>query len=391
MGRRKWRNERLSISVIFLVHGLIVAAWLSRIPAIQAKLALSPGRLGTVLLASTAGALVAMPLTGWLIHHVGSRVMTMLGSVLFCASLPLMAFAPSTLWLGGALFIYGATAGCMDVSMNAQAVSLEHLWGRPIMSSFHGLFSLGAMGGAALGGLAAAAGQSPKVHFTGCALAFGLLAAAVFRWLLPDPERQGDGHLGLRFTRQIVGLGLIGFCILLGEGAMADWSAVYLRTSMKTGAGFAAIGYALFSGGMTIGRFTGDFLTERLGRVRLVRDGALLAFAGLTFALGIGTTWSALIGFAAAGLGFAAIVPLIFAAAGRVPGMTPGAGIASVTTAGWLGFLTGPPLIGFTAEVTSLRFALGTVAILSAVGAWLAPMVEPTIEKEERCATFQSS
>ncbi len=381
-------RQRLSISVIFLVHGLVVATWLSRIPAIQAKLSLSPAKLGTVLLASTAGALLAMPLTGWLIHHTGSRLMTIIGTVLFCASLPLMALAPSTLWLAGALFVYGATAGCMDVSMNAQAVTLEHAWGRPIMSSFHGLFSLGAMAGAALGGLAAAEGLSPERHFTAGAAVFGVLALAVFSWLIPDPEHAADAYLGFRFTRQLAGLGLIGFCILLGEGAMADWSAVYLRSSLGTGPGFAAIGYALFSGGMTIGRFAGDGLTEKLGRVRLVRDGSLLATVGLAFALLIGTTWSALIGFAAAGLGFAAIVPLIFAAAGRAPGMSPGAGIASVTTAGWLGFLTGPPLIGFTAEWTSLRIALGAVAVLSAIGAWLAPVVEPTIRSEEKCATL---
>jgi len=299
-----------------------------------------------------------------------------------------MALAPTSLWLAAALFAYGATAGCMDVSMNAQAVTLEHSWGRPIMSSFHGLFSLGAMIGAALGGVAASVGLSPEVHFTCGAVAFALLATAVFPWLVPDPEHTADAQVGFRFTRQLAGLGLIGFCILLGEGAMADWSAVYLRSSLGTGPGFAAAGYALFSGGMTIGRFAGDRLTERLGRVRLVRDGSLLATAGLAFALLIGTTWSALIGFAAAGLGFAAIVPLIFAAAGRVPGIAPGAGIASVTTAGWLGFLTGPPLIGFTAEWTSLRIALGTVAVLSATGAWLAPAVEPTIKSEEKCATL---
>jgi MFS family permease len=381
------QKYRLGVSSMFLVHGLVVATWLSRIPAIQAKLALSPARLGSVLLASTVGAMIAMPLTGWLVHHTGSRVMTMVGTTLFCASLPLMSLAPTTWWLAAALFAYGAAAGCMDVAMNAQAVMVEHLRGRPVMSSFHGLFSLGAMGGALIGGLAARTGQGPYVHFTVSAIALGLLAVASFPLLMPDPQHQGDGHLGFRFTRRLAALGLMGFCILLGEGAMADWSAVYLRSSLGTGPGLAAVGYAIFSGGMTIGRFVGDHLTGRLGRVPLVRKGALLASAGLSFALIGGTTWSALIGFAAAGLGFAAIVPLIFAAAGKTPGMTPSAGIASVTTAGWLGFLTGPPLIGFTAEWTSLRTALAVVAALSLVGAWLAPVVEPTIEAEVKCAT----
>ena len=360
----------------------MVAAWVSRIPAIQATLHLSPGRLGTLLLTSTAGALIAMPLTGWAIHHVGSRAMTIAATVLFCLSLPLLALASSPDWLAAALFIYGATAGAMDVAMNAQGVALEHQYGCPIMSGFHALFSVGGMAGAALGAGAAAIGMAPLPHFIFSAVGFGAIGAAVFGTLMPDKTHENGAHFAFRFTRRLALLGLLGFCILVGEGAMADWSAIYLRNSLGTSAAVAAIGYAVFSGGMTVGRFLGDAAAAKLGRVRLVRHGALLATAGLSIALLTGGVAATMAGFLCVGLGFAGLIPIIFGAGGRTPGVAPGVGIASVTTAGYLGFLAGPPIIGFTAEFTSLRTALAIVAVLSAIAALLAPVVEPTIEEE---------
>jgi MFS family permease len=361
--------------MIFLVNGLIVASWVSRIPAIQSGLALSPAQLGAALLVIAFGSLVSMPLTGALIHRTGSRAMVIVTTVAFCASLPPIALTGSLGSLAIALWFYGATGGAMDVAMNVEAAALERRIAKPIMSSFHGLFSLGGMAGSALGGAFAGAGVAPLAHFLVTAAAFGLMAALVFRWL-PAGSSSGGPSLGFRFTRTLVILGAIAFCILVGEGAMADWSAIYLRNELGTGAGFAALGYAVFSGTMAAGRFAGDWLNLRFGPARLVRGGALLATGGLALALLAGGVPATLAGFACVGAGFSTIIPIVFGAGANVAGVAPGAGIAAVTTAGYLGFLTGPPIIGFTAEYAGLRVGLALVAVLSAAAALLGRAVK---------------
>jgi predicted MFS family arabinose efflux permease len=355
---------------------MIVASWVSRIPAIQSALHLSPAKLGTLLLAATAGSLIAMPLTGVLIHKAGSRTMVIFTTAAFCLTLPPIALAGSAIALAGALFLFGASAGAMDVAMNVEAAALENRYSRPIMSAFHGLFSVGGMLGSGLGGAFAQAGFSPQLHFSISMIAFGVLAAAVMAWL-PPGSSDASGTLAFRFTRALWLLGALGFCILVGEGAMADWTGVYLRNSLGTSPALAALGYSVFSATMAIGRFAGDWLALRVGKVPLVRAGALLATAGLTGALLIGDTRAALIGFACVGAGFSTIIPIVFGAGANVHGIAPGAGVAAVTTAGYLGFLIGPPLIGFTAEYTSLRLALGVVAVLSLVASLLAPAAAP--------------
>jgi len=365
------RKERFSISVIFLVHGLVVASWVSRIPAIQSALGLSPAVLGTVLLSTTAGALVAMPVTGGLVHRFGSRRLVIITTVFFCLSLPLLPIPGSAAGLAVSLFIFGAAAGGMDVSMNVQAAEFERKRAKPVMSSFHGLFSVGGMAGSAVGGAVAQRGLSPGPHFVLASLTFAVLAGSVLTWLSPGTSRS-ESSLALRFDRRILVLGAIGFCILIGEGAMADWTAVYLHNSLGTNPGLAALGYSVFSACMAGGRFLGDWLTQTVGPVRLVRAGSLLAAFGMAAATIMQNVPLALVGFGLVGAGFSTIVPIIFGAGASVKGVPPGAGVAAVTTVGYFGFLLGPPLIGWTAQWTSLRTALGFVTVLSLIAAALA-------------------
>jgi len=366
-----FRKERFTISVIFLVHGLVVASWVSRIPAIQSALGLSPAILGTVLLSTTAGALVSMPLTGGLIHAFGSRRLVVVTTVFFCLSLPLLSHPGSAAGLAVSLFIFGAAAGGMDVSMNVQAAEFERKRREPVMSSFHGLFSLGGMLGSAIGGAVAQRGLGPSPHFTLASLTFLVLAGSVLPWLSPGTSRS-ESSLTLHFDRRILVLGAIGFCVLLGEGAMADWTAVYLHGSLGSSPGLAALGYSVFSASMAGGRFLGDWLTRALGRAWLVRAGSLLAAFGVLSAILVENVAVALVGFALVGAGFSTIVPIIFGASASVRGVPAGTGVAAVTTAGYLGFLLGPPLIGWTAQLTTLRAALSLVAVLSLVAAFLA-------------------
>jgi MFS family permease len=373
------KRARLSVSVIFLVHGLIVATWVSRIPAVQSSLGLSKSVLGSVLLAVAAGSMISMPITGWLAGRYGSKRMTLAGSLLFCATLVLPGFANNAWTLAAALACFGAGAGAMDVSMNVQAVEVETAYDRPVMASFHALFSVGGMLGSAAGGAIAAAGIPPVVHFTVAALILVGMTIAAYPGMIAGARHEEHLHLPtFRISPHVLSLSALAFCIFLNEGAMADWSTVYLRSSLGTTEGVAAYGYAVFSGAMAIGRIVGDRLTMSLGRVEVVRYGASLGACGLGAALIVATVPGTLIGFAAAGLGFAAIIPLVFGAAGRVEGQSAGSGLATVTTIGYLGFLAGPPVIGFLADLLTLRVALGLLVLLSASGAYLAGAVRPS-------------
>jgi hypothetical protein len=262
------------------------------------------------------------------------------------------------------LMLFGLSNGAMDVAMNAQGVAVEQRYGRPIMSSFHGLFSLGGLTGAGIGGLVLAAGIEPVVHVLGMAIILGSLGAAALRGLLPASVDIVEGGPVFAWPRgPIAGLCILAFFSMVGEGAMADWSAVYLRNSLATGPGLAAAGFAAFSMMMAAGRLTGDRLVGYFGPVRLVRLSAGLAAAGLGLAMLIGQPAAAIIGFGCVGLGLANVIPILFSAAGRMPGLSAGAGIAAVATTGYLGFLAGPPLIGFAAELLTLAGALGIVAV----------------------------
>lgn len=356
----------------------MVATWVSRIPAIQTALHLDAGRLGLTLLAAALGSLVSMPITGMLIDREGSGRVTVQGGILFCLSLPLLALATNGAWLAAALFVFGAGAGSMDVGMNAQAVAVEQRYGRSIMSSFHALFSAGGMIGSAIGGLIAAGAIAPMIHFSVASVILLVTALIASRNLVEDHE-----HPTLlpppgptRIPKAVVGLAAIAFVFFLSEGAMADWSAIYLREFLGAGPGTAAMGYAAFSVTMAIGRFFGDAVIERLGRRRTMEVFSSVAALGLAGALVAGTTPLALIGFAVVGAGCSVIVPVAFAAAGRVTELSKGLGIAAVTGFGYLGLVLGPPLIGFTAQLLTLRVALILVVFLCASGALLARTVK---------------
>ncbi|HVC79517.1 MAG TPA: MFS transporter [Chloroflexota bacterium] len=374
---------RRAVAAVFLINGTLGAGWATRIPAIQQHLHLDPRALGLALLGAAVGALVAMNLAGYLAARWGSSRVTVTAGLLFCASVPLLALAPSLLALVGALVFFGATTGSMDVAMNTQGVAVERRYGRPILTSFHAFFSIGGLTGAFLSGIATGHGVQPLPQFLAMAglAAAGLLAAS--RFLLPAVADAGGSTVAFAFpTGALLILGAIGFCSVLGEGAIADWSAIYLLHNVGTGAALAAGGYAAFSLLMAAGRFAGDGLTVRFGPVIMVRLGASMAALGLSLALLIQWTPVALFGFGLVGAGFSAIFPIVLSAAGRARGMASGNAIAAVATCGYVGYLIGPPSIGFIAQAASLRAALSVVVILSLVAAVLAPVVRSRPSEE---------
>ncbi len=378
------RAARWAITGLFFINGLLFATWVSRIPVVQVARGLNNGTLGLALLAIAMGALIAMPATGWCLGRFGSRRVTQVAALLYAASLPLLAFAPGMVAFVAALFCFGVSHGSCDVAMNAQAIEIERRYQRSIMSSFHAFFSLGGLAGAALGGLLAARQLPVPVQFVGTSL---VVAVALAIWTLPwllsastQADRKEPRETAPGFKRPsgiLVALGTVAICVMMGEGAMADWSAIYLRRVLNSSDGIAALGYAAFSVAMAVGRLSGDWVAATIGPVKVVRFGGLTAAAGLLLAIGGQHPALALLGFACVGIGFAAVVPLVFSAAGRVPGVAANVALSSVTTLGYLGFLIGPPLIGVVSQWLGLRSGFAVVLGTSLLAATLASSVGP--------------
>jgi len=363
-------RSRIAVAAVFFANGAGLASWVPHIPMVQATLGLGPSVLGLALLAMAVGALVGIPLAGRATARVGSRTIVRLVALVFFLALPLPVLAPSLPALVVALFVLGAGNGALDVSMNAQAVAIEALAPRPIMSSLHGMWSLGGLTGAGLAAAALAAGVSPAHHVVAAVLLFGgATALAVTQLLPPSADVAGDDRRFARPTGAVVGLGVIAFLGLLVEGAMGDWSAVYLQHTLGTTSATAALGFAAFSLTMAAGRFAGDSLVARFGNERVIRRSTGAAALGLGIALVASNPLAAIAGFACVGFGIANLIPIVFRAAGGLAGVAPSEGIAAVGTFGYVGFLAGPPTIGLVAEATALPAALGLLVVALA---WIA-------------------
>ncbi|HWL53503.1 MAG TPA: MFS transporter [Chthoniobacteraceae bacterium] len=363
------RTSRTAISVAFLANGLLFGSWVSRIPALQERLALSESTLGFALLCLGGGALAAMLWTGWLLGRVESRKVIACGAMGASLLLLFPAWVPGPWSLSLVLALLGASVGVTDIAMNSQGAAHEERFHRPILSSLHGLWSAGGLIGAALGGLAAARAIPVGLHFAVAAVAAAGVTLAVYPWFLENrQEPGGEAPPGWQWPPvALAGLGVIAFSVFMAEGAIADWSALYLRDHLGTGDGFAASGYAAFSLCMAGVRFSGDWLRGRLPAQRLLVLAASLALAGMVLALLAGNAPGSVVGFALTGVGLASIFPTVVAIASRHPGISAHTGIAAVACAGYTGFLLGPAVIGFVAQAASLPVALGMVAGLCAV------------------------
>lgn len=358
------RRARLAVAAIFFLNGALLANWVARIPDVKAALTLNESQLGIALLFMAAGALVAQIAAGWLIGRLGSRVVTTATALLCCLAAFLPGQATTLPLLMGALFCFGAFNGALDVAMNAQAALVEGAYQRPIMSSFHGLWSVGGLAGAAVGGLVVSwqIGVVPHLYAAGT-LALILMWVAS-RGLIVDRASHSDGGPAFALPpRALLPMGAIAFAVLFCEGAVADWSAVYLRDTLASAPALATAGYAAFALLMAGGRLTGDWLALRLGAPILVRGGGLLVALGIGLIVTAATPWLAIIGFGLIGAGVACTFPLILSAAAQTPGVLPSVAIAAMATSGYTGFLVGPPLLGLIAHEWSLRLALSLLGI----------------------------
>lgn len=351
-----------ALGATFFLNGLVLASWVAHVPSVKAAHGLGDGPLGLVLLAMAVGAVAALPVAAGLVARRGSRAVTAGALAVLGLALPLPFLAPAPGLVAAGLALLGAASATLDVGMNAQAVALEAALGRPILSRCHGLFSLGGLAGAALASAAMGLGIPERAHVGTVALASVALGGIVRRSLLPAGP--GAGPRPPVFAappRRLAGLGLLTFCALLAEGAIGDWSAVYLHDTLGASPAASAAGFAAFSLTMAAGRLGGDHVLARLGARRLLGGASAVAAAGLAAALGVGDPGLAVVGLGLVGLGLANAVPILFGAAGQVRGIPPGTALAAVATTGYGGFLAGPPLIGAVGDAVGLSVALGVV------------------------------
>ncbi|MGF6553242.1 MFS transporter [Paraburkholderia youngii] len=361
-------RERIATLAVFLANGFGIGAWAVEVPRIKESLVLSDTSLGIALFCFALGAIVAMPLAGQLAPRVGSGRATALLGAAFAIALPLPAVAPGMLTLCVVLFALGASNGALDVSMNGHASAIETRWRAPIMSSFHAAWSAGGLLGAASGAML----QKGGVGVLGELLVPDLFIAALIifaAWfaLRDIGPRAAAASSGFAWPDSaVMKLALLAFMCMLVEGAVADWSAVYLRSALNQEASIAAIGYSAFAFSMAACRIAGDASVRRFGSSKVVALGGLIAFAGLALVLSLPSVLTACVGFAMVGIGLANIVPVIFSAAGR-SSATPAIGVSMAATFGYAGFLVGPPLIGFGAGVLGLRAALGVLVMATLI------------------------
>ncbi|WST21436.1 MFS transporter [Streptomyces xanthophaeus] len=360
------RHARFAIAAVFCTHGAVTGSFATRIPWIQEHAQLSAGTLGLALAFPALGAALAMPLAGRINHRFGARSALRALLVMWTLSLVLPSLAPSLPVLCGALFVYGATSGMSDVAMNALGVETENRLGRSVMSSLHGMWSVGALLGSAAGTVAAHAGADARLHHLVAALFLtvaGLVAVQGVLDLRSAADAQAPPHFALPPKSALL-IGAIGFAAVFAEGASLDWSAVYLRDVLHTDAGLAAASTTAFALTMAVARLAGDRVVDRFGAVRTVRVGGLLATGGGLLVVTAREPVAALAGFALIGLGIAVVVPLAFAAAGR-SGPAPAQAIAGVATITYTSGLIAPSAIGAVADATSLVVSFGLVTLLA--------------------------
>lgn len=357
------RAEQAATRIAFFVAGLGIAAWAPLVPYAKLRMALDDGALGLLLLCLGAGSILAMPLSGALASRFGCR-RVLIGAVLLVAfMLPALATAAHLPLLALALFVFGAGIGSLDCVINIQAVIVERASGRSMMSGFHGLFSLGGIAGAAGASALLMLGATPLL----ATLVVVAILLAAMAWaasgLLPYASK-GEGPAFAIPHGIVLFIGVLCFVVFLAEGAMLDWSAVFLTDLRQVDAAYAGLGYAAFASTMTIGRLTGDRFVQRLGAQRIIISGGLCAAAGLVLAT-LAPSWLAgLAGFALVGAGCSNIVPVLYTAIGRQNSMPEHIAVPAISTLGYAGILVGPAAIGAIAHVASLPIAFLVVAAL---------------------------
>jgi predicted MFS family arabinose efflux permease len=352
-------REQIATRLAFFIAGFSTAAWAPLVPLAKERLGLDEGALGLLLLCLGLGSITAMPITGVLATRIGCKAVITSSALLILLTLPLLAVIDGWLAMAVAIAVFGAALGTLDVAMNIQAIIVERSSGKAMMSGFHGLYSVGGIAGAGLMSLLLGSGAMSPVLAAGAISAASLVLLVI---AMPGLLLYGDDSTEtappFAWPKGIVlFIGLLCFLCFLVEGAVLDWSAVFLISERGSDVGLAGLGYAAFAVAMTLGRFLGDRLRTILGEQRVLISGGLLAAAGFLVVVLVPSASANLLGFLLVGAGASNVVPVLFSAAGRTRAMPASLAVTAVTTLGYLGILVGPALIGFVAHLTELRVA----------------------------------
>jgi MFS family permease len=364
---------RVAVGSLFFLAGLCFASWASRIATVQQTMGLSDAGLGAVLFSLPVGLMCSLPFSGWIITRIGSKRLLLSAILVYGVALVSLGLAKNTFQLVICLLCYGFASNAVNISVNTQAVAAEGLHEKPIMASFHGLWSLAGFTGAGIGTIMIANGVNPFHHFVIILMVLIVGVIIASRYLYDDSEAVRNVSsttmpllMRLKLMIPLLTLGTIAFCSMICEGAMFDWSVIYFKKVIAVPIALQGAGFTAFMLTMAGGRFVADWFAHRFGLKRTLQVSGTLTTTGLLIAVLFPHFYTAMAGFLLVGAGVSSVVPMVYSAAGKSKTMSPGVALAAVSTIGFIGFLVGPPLIGFIAGLATLRASFVFIAIMGA-------------------------
>jgi len=357
------KTLRIAVGAMFFMAGLSFSSWASRIPTIKQSLGLSEAAWGAVLVSLPIGLMCSLPFSGWIITKIGSRRLLIGSLLIYGSSLVTLGLAQNPFQLIVCLIFFGFSSNAVNISVNTQAVATEELYQRPILASFHGLWSLAGFAGGVVGAFMIAINIAPFYHFLLMLLVIALSVFISARYL-KDDKVASAGPAFVMPDKSLIKLGIIAFCSMICEGAMFDWSSIYFQNVVVAPAKLVGLGFTAFMFTMAAGRFVADWFAHKFGLKRTLQLSGSLTATGLTIAVIFPNLYTAMFGFLLVGAGVSSVVPMVYSAAGKSKTMQPGVALAAVSTIGFLGFLVGPPVIGFIAGIATLRASFVLIALM---------------------------
>src|SRR5450432_109878 len=365
MEERSLQRLRRANAIYFFISGFGYSSWTSRIPGIKESLKLNDAHFGTLLFMMPVGLIITMPFTGKLLDHFKSRTIMLIGALMYNGVLACMGFSSYTWVLGIVLFFFGSSRNLMNLSMNAQAIGVQALYSRSIMSSFHAVWSMAGFAGAAFGYLMVTLNVIPAWHLLGVSLILSTLTLYYYGDTLDQkPDHSIKRSIFSLPPKGMLVFSLICFASMACENTMYDWSGIYIRQVLNGSKGIATIAFVVYMVAMTTGRLIGDRMADRYGIRRVLAASGILIFSGFVITVLSPYIPITMIGYLLTGFGVSCVVPFVFSLAGKIPMSNPGAALASVSSLGYLGFLIVPPMIGYIAQASSLRLSFAVIAIM---------------------------
>ena len=354
---------RLVVGVMFFLAGLCFASWASRIVTVQQTLGLTDAALGAILFSLPVGLMLSLPFSGWIITVIGSKRLLIVSLAFYSLALVSLSLAQNIFQLIGCLVLFGFSSNSVNISVNTQAVAAEELYKKPIMASFHGLWSLAGFTGAGIGTFMIGNNIHPLYHFIFIAVVTLFTIAIVARYLKND-KVASSGPVFVKPDSSLITLGIIAMCSMICEGAMFDWSVIYFKKVVLAPTALLGAGFTAFMCTMAGGRFIADWFARTYGLKRILQVSGSLTVTGLLIAVIFPYFYTAMAGFLLVGAGVSSVVPMVYSAAGKSKTMAPGVALAAVSTIGFIGFLFGPPIIGFIAGLATLRASFVFIALM---------------------------